>query len=70
MFLLVFLGGFIGAMITASSAEAASMTRLNFLGQAEIPGTANINNDPIGGLSGITYDSVSGNYYAISDDRK
>jgi myo-inositol-hexaphosphate 3-phosphohydrolase/phosphodiesterase/alkaline phosphatase D-like protein len=55
-----------------------TITEVDFLGQTTFPtgfipsgaaGTINGTPTPLGGLSGITYDTASRRYYTISDDR-
>lgn len=43
--------------------------KLQLLGQVEIPYNYSFQDTPIGGLSGLTYDSQSKIFYVISDDR-
>ncbi len=49
--------------------SAVEITGIEFIGQSVIPTGTTFQNTPIGGLSGITYDSTDQLYYAISDDR-
>ncbi|BAZ12601.1 hypothetical protein NIES4071_44320 [Calothrix sp. NIES-4071] len=49
--------------------SAVEITGIEFIGQTVIPTGTTFQNTPIGGLSGITYDSINQLYYAISDDR-
>lgn len=47
-----------------------AITTFNFTNSSIIPvGTLDINGNPIGGLSGITYDAANNLYYVISDGR-
>ena len=47
----------------------AQDANLRFIGQQILPTGTQFAGTEIGGLSGISYDSVTQNYYAISDDR-
>jgi len=49
--------------------QAQSDIHLKVLGQAVIPYNYSYKNTPVGGLSGLTYDQKSGDFYVISDDR-
>ncbi|HKK44339.1 MAG TPA: esterase-like activity of phytase family protein [Balneolaceae bacterium] len=53
----------------ASIAKAQSVDRLKLLGQVEIPYNKSFQDTPIGGLSGLSYDSSTQTFYVISDDR-
>src|SRR6185436_1987777 len=53
----------------AVTASADSIPRLKFLDEYDIPNGTQYKGTTIGGLSGIDYDSTSGIYYIISDDR-
>jgi hypothetical protein len=64
--------------LLATPSVQASSLNLQFLGQSTFPtgfipaGPAGIVNGtpvPVGGLSGLTYDPASNNFYIISDDR-
>lgn len=50
-------------------ASAAGLTSLELLGQSVVPGTTQIDGVPLGGLSGLTFDALTGRYLALSDDR-
>lgn len=56
-----------------STTRVTSPTRpeyeLNFLQEYIIPNNTLFKNTMVGGLSGIDYDSVTGSYFSISDDR-
>lgn len=57
-------------LATASAAIAGnSVPGLQFIGQATFQTGYQVQGTNMGGLSGITYDSAAGTYYAISDDR-
>lgn len=58
----------IGLMLSTPAANAADIS-LSYLGQQIVSSGAQFNGTTIGGLSGIDYDSTTGNYVAISDDR-
>jgi len=47
----------------------STLPRITFIGQSVLPTTLTFQNTPVGGLSDLTYDSTTGLYYAISDDR-
>jgi hypothetical protein len=47
----------------------AKLPKLEFIGEAKIATGTQFLSTEIGGLSGLTYDSEKGLYYAISDDR-
>ncbi|WP_414752476.1 esterase-like activity of phytase family protein [Anabaena sp. CCY 9910] len=49
--------------------DAVEISNIEFIGQATLPKRLSFQNTPLGGLSGITYDSSNDLYYAISDDR-
>jgi len=53
----------------ASLVKAQSSVQLNLLGQVEIPYNYSFQDTPIGGLSGLSYDSTNQTFYVISDDR-
>ena len=53
----------------STMASAAGLTSLELLGETAIPGTAQIDGVPLGGLSGLAFDARSGKYLALSDDR-
>jgi hypothetical protein len=42
---------------------------LEFLGEYRLPNSAKLNDLPVGGLSGLTYDRQRNVFYAVSDDR-
>ncbi len=42
---------------------------LEFLGEYRLPNSAKLDNVPVGGLSGLTYDRQRNVFYAMSDDR-
>jgi hypothetical protein len=44
-------------------------TSLEFLGEYRLPNSAKIDNVPVGGLSGLTFDRQRNVFYAVSDDR-
>ena len=46
----------------------ASITQMEFLGQARIPGGTRVEDTPVGGLSGITFDASRDLYYVVTDD--
>ena len=52
-----------GAMQTYNSVLAS----VNFLGQTTFPSSTTVGGTTVGGLSGITYDAVNNQFYAISD---
>ena len=62
--------------VTPASQDRLSINNLELLGEVQIP-TGTLFSDPnshdsqteIGGLSGLAYDSISGLYYALADDR-
>jgi hypothetical protein len=43
--------------------------RLNYVGQQLVPNKTRFNGTTVGGLSSLDYDSASGRYLAVSDDR-
>lgn len=47
---------------------AKPVTRIEFLGEARIAGGSEVEEGPVGGLSGITFDEERGVYYVVSDD--
>lgn len=57
-----------GLALCTSAANAASID-LTFLGMTEIPSGTEFEGTTLGGLSGVTYDTATGNYVAVSDDR-
>jgi hypothetical protein len=59
---------------TVGAAESASGNghpefRLNYVGQQLVPNKTRFKGTTIGGLSSLDYDSASGRYLAVSDDR-
>lgn len=55
--------------IFALPTQAANISSLDFIGQATIATKTQFEGTEVGGLSGITYDTATDRYYAISDDR-
>ncbi|PSB03722.1 esterase-like activity of phytase family protein [Merismopedia glauca] len=55
--------------ISSTPSQAANITSLDFIGQATVATRTQFQGTEIGGLSGITYNSHTNKYYAISDDR-
>lgn len=49
--------------------DQPSTTSLRFIGEYVVPFDFHFKGDLVGGLSGIDYDPVSGNFYIISDNR-
>lgn len=66
---LCLVSGLTGAILAVHSAQAATITGVDFLGQSTFPTGFSFNGTEVGGLSGITYDSSNNVYYSISDDR-
>lgn len=66
---LCLVSGFTGAILAVHSAQAATITGVDFLGQSTFPTGFSFNGTEVGGLSGITYDPSNNVYYSISDDR-
>ena len=58
-----------GLALAATAPAAAADLSLTFLGQQTLPFNASFAGTPVGGLSGVDFDPVSGRYIAISDDR-
>ncbi len=56
-------------IFTNLTPSAVKVTGIDFIGEAILPTGTDFENTELGGLSGITYDSVNQFYYAISDDR-
>lgn len=54
---------------SSSKKQKESPVKLRLLGQVEIPYNYNFKETPVGGLSGLTYESRTKTYYVISDDR-
>lgn len=52
-----------------SPARAQSPLKLEPLGQVVIPHGYSYKGTPVGGLSGLSYDPKTGNFYVISDDK-
>lgn len=50
------------------TSSGATVTQLEFLGEARIPGGSRFADTVVGGLSGITYDSDHGVYHVVVDD--
>jgi hypothetical protein len=67
--------GFGNVVLLAPSAQAVTISSLEYLGQATFPtGSVTVNgaqgnSTQVGGLSGVTYDANTNSYYSISDDR-
>ncbi|MGL5943093.1 MAG: esterase-like activity of phytase family protein [Waterburya sp.] len=53
----------------ANDSNDRTVSKIDFIGQATLPTDLTFNNTEVGGLSGISYDSNTNTYYAISDDR-
>ncbi|MGL5872665.1 MAG: esterase-like activity of phytase family protein, partial [Xenococcaceae cyanobacterium] len=53
----------------ANDSNEKTISKIDFIGQVTLPTDLNFNNTEVGGLSGISYDSNTNTYYAISDDR-
>ena len=68
IFVRIFMGIAIAVSSNITVAQSSSI-HLELLGQASIPHNFNFQDTPIGGLSGLSYDSQTGTYYVISDDR-
>ena len=64
-----FLSGLTAVIITAVSVQATTVTNLDFLGEATFSTGTQFAGTEVGGLSGITYDSINNVFYSISDDR-
>jgi hypothetical protein len=61
----------IGALVIAATMPAVAVahrSHLHFGGQAIVPTGTTFQGTTVGGLSSITYDSVRGVFYAVSDD--
>jgi endonuclease/exonuclease/phosphatase family metal-dependent hydrolase len=56
------------SLLLAATVAAANLD-LEVLGQTSIPGDLEIDETPVGGLSGLTYDPGCNLFYAISDDK-
>lgn len=56
-------------LITSCSIQSETTMRLEPIGEVVIPYNYSFKDTPIGGLSGLTYESVSNTFYVISDDR-
>lgn len=67
-YLLLF-GGLIRALLVPDPTQAATVSSVDFLGQATFPTETQFAGTQVGGLSGITYDSANEVYYSVSDDR-
>lgn len=61
--------GSVGLAWGVSMALAAGPTSLEILGETAVPGNAEIDGVPVGGLSGLTFDARSGKFLALTDDR-
>lgn len=64
-----FLISLVALKTTAFAQPVSNISRLQFLGQYEIPYAKQFRNTTIGGLSGIDYDAANKRYYLICDDR-
>ncbi|MEO1432974.1 MAG: esterase-like activity of phytase family protein, partial [Cyanobacteria bacterium J06633_8] len=60
---------FVTFVFTNFSTSAVEITRIDFIGAANLPTGIKFQNIELGGLSGITYDADNQAYYVISDDR-
>ncbi|MEB3182213.1 MAG: esterase-like activity of phytase family protein [Nostocaceae cyanobacterium] len=60
---------FISFFFLNLAAPAISITKVDFLGEANLLTGLQFKNTALGGLSGITYDAKKDIYYAVSDDR-
>lgn len=56
-------------ILSSCAAQSQRLLKLEPLGEVVIPYNYSFKNTPVGGLSGLTYDSKSKKYYVISDDR-
>ncbi|MCY2964543.1 MAG: esterase-like activity of phytase family protein, partial [Planctomycetota bacterium] len=54
---------------TTAAAFAGPIEGLRYIGQQTLPTGTMYSGTQVGGLSGIDYDSSTGTYWAISDDR-
>lgn len=57
------------AAAVSAPAHAAGPFAMTYLGQQIVPSATQYSGTTVGGLSGIDFDSASGHYFAISDDR-
>jgi hypothetical protein len=57
------------APLAAPAPRVLLDTSLEFLGEYRIPNGTKINDVPVGGLSGLTFDRQRNVFYAVSDDR-
>ena len=55
-------------LLVMGQPSTASITQMEFLGQARIPGGTRVEETPVGGLSGITFDASRDLYYVVTDD--
>jgi hypothetical protein len=53
----------------AGTATGGQVQSISFIGQETFATGFNVGGTNMGGLSGLTYDSVGGGFYAVSDDR-
>lgn len=56
-------------MMAALPASAQVIDAITPIGQVTLPHLMQYKNTPVGGLSGLTYDAKTDQFYAISDDR-
>ena len=56
------------SMLLVRLSSASPVTRIEFLGEARVPGGLLIEKTVLGGLSGITFDPIRNLYYVVADD--
>ena len=64
----IFLASAITPMGEASS-RIFNKLSIEYIGQYQVPHNLMVEDTPVGGLSGLTYDRALDQYYAVSDDR-
>ncbi|MEU0407707.1 esterase-like activity of phytase family protein [Streptomyces griseorubiginosus] len=57
------------ALTAAAPKATATVPRLDFIGEQDLPNALSFQGTTVGGLSAISHDPATGTYYVISDDR-
>jgi hypothetical protein len=69
LFLIYILILFLSVFVINLAAPALSISKVDFLGEANLPTGLYFKDTELGGLSGISYNARNNTYYAVSDDR-
>jgi hypothetical protein len=55
--------------VSAVNSRTFNRLSLEYIGEYQVPKSLTVNDTPVGGLSGLTYDRARDVFYAVSDDR-